>query len=617
MHSKSCANVVKQLMKLLITDGVSEPSARSNIVWLAGEFHPLLVEANPDILRVLSISFAEESADTRMQILNLAIKLSLLLPDDEKVQLLATYVLEMARYDPDTDVRDRSRLMTALMGLAPSTADADGNDVSTVDEDALAVFSEHAAKIMLAGKLPPVTAMVTAFDSDGSSDYYVGSLSSVVNHNAVAYIHIAAWAEVMVPSVRDGVDGSGADFLPGHGHHPTSVSGTVDDNFDARKFYEGDESSDGSRSDDSDEDSDDDSEKSDGSQGSDSSTGSHDTSSDSSSSSVDDDESSSSSSSEDEDSSVDRSVPRPGARKTPSRPVGPVNSNNNSNRLTQATTASSSINMTGSRSVVNNAGMKKVAKSTVTAASSSSGKAAVSSRSAAVGQSFDLLSMEPLYVAPANSPDLIGGSLNAPLDLMNGWSTGNSEPIAMNSMQPMSAMNNMQGNAMNNMQGNAMNNMQGNPINYMQGNLINNMQGNAMNTMQGNAMNTMQGNSSVIGMSSNGQGFNAISPSLGRMMAPNAASIVSQPSMAPSLLPSAAPSYVYPASTAGDPLSLPITDSMSAPKLVLKPEVGGGLKVSLCFRRSSLHYAAASTSFSSDVFQVVLSVTNCRENPIR
>jgi hypothetical protein len=128
-------------------------------------------------------------------------------------------------------------------------------------------------------------------------------------------------------------------------------------------------------------------------------------------------------------------------------------------------------------------------------------------------------------------------------------------------------------------------------------------------------MNTMQG--TVIGMSSSGQGFNAISSSLGGMMAPNAAAIVSQPSMAPSLLPSAVPSYVYPASTAGDSLSLPITDSMSAPKLVLKPEVGGGLKVSLCFRRSSLHYAAASTALSSDVFQAVLSVTNCREYPIR
>ena len=610
MHSRSCANIVKQLMKLLISEndgGVSEPSARSSIVWLAGEFHLLLAEATPDILRVLSMGFSEEAVDTRMQILNLAIKLSLLLPDDEKVQLLATYVLEMARYDPDTDVRDRSRLMTALMGLAPSTADADGNDVSTVDEDALAVFSEHAAKIMLAGKLPPVTAMVTAsssysfIDPDGSSsDYYVGSLSSIVNHNAVAYIHIAPWAEAMVPSLRDGIDGSGTDFLPGHHHHhPTqSSSGTAgsDGNFDARKFYEGEESSrGGSDSDGSDEDSD----KSDGSQSSDSSAGSYDTSSDSSSSSGGDDdddekedeEDSSSSCSEDEDSSVDRSVPSPGARKIPSRPTGPGfiqshssgssvsinssnNNNSNKNRLTEATTASSSMNMTGSRSVMSSAGMKKVVKSSVPVASSSassSGRAALGSKTgsvAAVGQSFDLLSIEPLHVAPAGSLQIHGSLDDASLDLLNGWSTGYSEPSAMNSMQAVSAMNSMQGNT--------------------------------MNSMQGNVMNSMQGKSSMSGMSSGPGGM-----------------------MAPSLLPNVAPPHVYhPTSTAGGESPLPINDSMSVPKLVLKPEVGGGLKVSLCFHRSSSlqHYAKASsttTPAATDVFQAVLTVTNCREYPIR
>ena len=32
-----------------------------------------------------------------------------------------TYVLEMSRYDMDTDLRDRARFMTAMMGLAPSS----------------------------------------------------------------------------------------------------------------------------------------------------------------------------------------------------------------------------------------------------------------------------------------------------------------------------------------------------------------------------------------------------------------------------------------------------------------------------------------------------------------
>ena len=52
--------------------------------------------------------------------------------EDENVQSLATYVLEMARYDTDTDLRDRSRFMTAMMGLAPSN---EANESAEVDED--------------------------------------------------------------------------------------------------------------------------------------------------------------------------------------------------------------------------------------------------------------------------------------------------------------------------------------------------------------------------------------------------------------------------------------------------------------------------------------------------
>jgi hypothetical protein len=76
------------------------------------------------------------------QILNLAVKLSLQLPDNDKVQLLMTYVLEMARYDVDTDLRDRARFMTALMGLAPAASD-DAGGASAMDENSLAELAEH------------------------------------------------------------------------------------------------------------------------------------------------------------------------------------------------------------------------------------------------------------------------------------------------------------------------------------------------------------------------------------------------------------------------------------------------------------------------------------------
>jgi AP-3 complex subunit beta len=156
------SKVLHQLAKMLIGEqSVDEALARSSIVWLVGEFHDVLSKVSPDILRILAAGFPDEATETKMQIMNLAIKLALRLPDDENVESLMTYVLEMARYDMDTDLRDRSRFMTALMGLAPSNDSEGSSEPSPVDEVALEELSEHAMGIMLAPKLPPVTLLGT------------------------------------------------------------------------------------------------------------------------------------------------------------------------------------------------------------------------------------------------------------------------------------------------------------------------------------------------------------------------------------------------------------------------------------------------------------------------
>jgi AP-3 complex subunit beta len=106
--STESSKILKQLVKLLlIEDGISHATARSSIVWLVGEFHELIADVAPDILRILTSGFVEENTETKTQILNLAVKQSVLLPEDESVQSLMTYTLEMARYDADTDLRDR------------------------------------------------------------------------------------------------------------------------------------------------------------------------------------------------------------------------------------------------------------------------------------------------------------------------------------------------------------------------------------------------------------------------------------------------------------------------------------------------------------------------------
>jgi AP-3 complex subunit beta len=163
--------VMKTLIKHILAEegGIEVPSARSSIVWLVGEFREKLVDVAPDVLRLLAAGFTEESTETKTQIMNLAIKLSLFLPHDENVQIISTYVLEMTRYDLDTDLRDRSRFMTAMMGLAPSNENSEGENVP-VDENLLAELADHADGILLPSKpapghQPPITVEGTFYFS--------------------------------------------------------------------------------------------------------------------------------------------------------------------------------------------------------------------------------------------------------------------------------------------------------------------------------------------------------------------------------------------------------------------------------------------------------------------
>ena len=187
--------VLFKLAKLLVSTvpgkKIVVPVARASIVWLVGEFYDILQSVSPDILRILSTNFADENNETKTQIVNFAIKLALRLPNDENVQSLMTYILEMSRYDIDTDIRDRSRFMTALMGLAPSAEE--GSTVPIVlDEDALEELAEHSKGIMLAPKLPPVT-LLGSVDIEGLPNFNLGSLSSLVGHYVSGYEPLSSW----------------------------------------------------------------------------------------------------------------------------------------------------------------------------------------------------------------------------------------------------------------------------------------------------------------------------------------------------------------------------------------------------------------------------------------
>lgn len=124
-------------------DSATDPQARATIIWLVGEFSALNGEDNiaADVLRILLKEFASESEVAKRQIVLLGAKVylhylnrqveasqgepdgepgpvpRLLENDDHPIAKLWSYVLLLARYDTSYDLRDRTRLYKALLGV--------------------------------------------------------------------------------------------------------------------------------------------------------------------------------------------------------------------------------------------------------------------------------------------------------------------------------------------------------------------------------------------------------------------------------------------------------------------------------------------------------------------
>lgn len=137
-HTGTVVRLAKNL------DSATDPQARATIIWLVGEFAGLNGEDNiaADVLRILLKDFAEESEIAKRQIVLLAAKVYLhhlnrvaeehkndegedemARPppldeaQDHPVARLWDYVLLLVRYDTSFDLRDRTRLFKALLGV--------------------------------------------------------------------------------------------------------------------------------------------------------------------------------------------------------------------------------------------------------------------------------------------------------------------------------------------------------------------------------------------------------------------------------------------------------------------------------------------------------------------
>lgn len=138
-RSKSVIALVKLLETLKV------PMARANILWLVGQYAETLPKVGPDVLRQAVKNFVNEDNITKLQILTLSAKLICLNPSSPVLNSLNQYLLNLARYDIDYDVRDRARFIRALT-------------IPTAEQQkpGMNVIKEHLKTILLSNKEPPV-----------------------------------------------------------------------------------------------------------------------------------------------------------------------------------------------------------------------------------------------------------------------------------------------------------------------------------------------------------------------------------------------------------------------------------------------------------------------------
>jgi len=178
------AEVVRKLTRLF--NKVTSPKARASIIWVVGEHVDKVATYAPDILRQMAKEFVNSDYEVKTQVLNLAAKLILTNPD--QTALIAQYILNLAKFDLNYDIRDKSRLLRQVL------MDAQGN---------LKVLHGNARRLLITKKPAPKIGQIASADRR----FMIGSLSHVVHHTVSGYIAIPDWAkEPSDPELRKPAD---------------------------------------------------------------------------------------------------------------------------------------------------------------------------------------------------------------------------------------------------------------------------------------------------------------------------------------------------------------------------------------------------------------------------
>ncbi|XP_069360315.1 AP-3 complex subunit beta-2 [Maniola hyperantus] len=159
--ASSAQAAVSRAAKLLRSDRLAG-NARAAAVWLVAE-HGAKHARAAAILAHMAANFADQDELVKLQLLSLAVKLSITQPDTVP---LCKYVLSLARYDASYDVRDRARMLRRF-----------------IDPQQSGLLSQYAAQIFCPDK-PKPTIQSNFKDRD---QYTVGSLSQYIGSAAAGY----------------------------------------------------------------------------------------------------------------------------------------------------------------------------------------------------------------------------------------------------------------------------------------------------------------------------------------------------------------------------------------------------------------------------------------------
>lgn len=172
MRPSEHKSIICHMAKMV--DKITVPMARASILWLIGEYSERVPKIAPDVLRRMAKNFINEEEIVKLQILNLAVKLCITNPKQTK--LLCQYVMNLAKYDQNYDIRDRSRFLRQFVLVS----------------DKPCALAKYAKKIFLATKPAPVLKSLTK----AHDNYQLGSLSHLLNMKTTGYQELPEWPVV-------------------------------------------------------------------------------------------------------------------------------------------------------------------------------------------------------------------------------------------------------------------------------------------------------------------------------------------------------------------------------------------------------------------------------------